>query len=243
MRRLFLLCLLCSSSVFAEENPAIDCFKALVSEPKFAAISTKLPLGDMREITFQMLANNTLPTKKETKLIAEWVDAKKICLDSGLEFAQKNYPPQIIPIAFEANNRVNAVAASLYNREFTYGAANKKIQSIADEYVNKLTAVSEQIKAEKAAQQLAQEQAKSQKDAQVKAQQDYERQVAAQRQADANARQQQLKAQEDAQRRQIAAQMLMNSMNRPTPYQIPVPPPTTRTVCNQNGTQTICNSN
>jgi hypothetical protein len=248
MRRFLWVCLLNCSAVCADEIPGIACFKQLVTEPKFAPIANKLPLGDIRDISFPMLANKTMPTKKESNLIAEWVEAKKGCFAVGLEYAQKNYPPQFIPLATEANNRVIAVAASLYNKELTYGSANKKIQAIADDYASKLTAVAEQIKSERAAQQLAQEQAKKQQDIQAKAQQDNDRRIAEQRQADADAQWQQQQAQADAQKRQLGVQMLMNNMNnnRPVPYQI-VPPPVLRpsvtTNCNQYGNQITCNSN
>jgi hypothetical protein len=247
MLRILLFGLMFSSFCYADENPVIACFKQLTSDPKFVPIANKLPLGDIREISFQMLANKAVPTKREIGLISDWMDARKSCFTIGLEYAQKNYPPQTIPLATETNNRVTAIIVNLYNKEITYGSANKQIQSIADDYANKLTAVVEQIKSEKAAQQLAEQQAKEQLEAQKKNQQDNDRRISEQRQADAIAQQQRLQAAADAQRRQLAAQNLMNNMNNNKPYQIPVPVPTIRPIittnCNTFGTQTTCNSN
>lgn len=173
---MFALCLLCCNPAHAEENPAIACNQQLVTEPRFAPITNKLPLGDMSDISFEKLAIKAIPTKKESKLIAEWVEAKNVCFNLGLEFAKTNYPPHLTALATEAKNRVTAVAASPYNGELSYGAANKQIQSISDDFRNKLTALVEQIKSE----QLAQEQAKTVQVNQEAAQLESDRRYAAQ---------------------------------------------------------------
>ena len=204
MRLIFALCLLCCSQVYAEENPAIACTQQLTIEPKFSPIANKLPLGDMRDIDFQKLTIKAKPTKKESKIISSWVDARNNCFNIGLEYAKKNYHPQLVSLAIEANNREMAVAANLFNRDISYGEANKQIQSISDDYRNKILALVEQVKAEKAAQQLAQDQAnKAQADKEA-AQRERDRQYAEQQQEQENARQ----AQIDAQKRQLGMQIL-----------------------------------
>lgn len=253
MRRVLALYVLCCFSAHAEENPAITCNQQLVTEPRFAPITNKLPLGDMSEISFEKLAIKAIPTKKESKLIAEWVEAKNVCFNLGLEYAKTNYPPQLTALAMEAKNRVTAVVANLYNGEYSYGTANKQIQSISDDYRNKLTALVEQIKSE----QIAQEQAKTVQDNQAAAQLENDRRYAAQQQAQAYAHQQQ-QEQADAQRRL----MLLNSMRLPpptpvvpyqvVPYQLPIRPsvvpypipvrPVTNTNCQQIGNAWSCQS-
>jgi hypothetical protein len=235
MRRMFALLLLCCSTVYAEENPAVACIEQLVTEPSFAPIANKLPLGDMSDISFEKLAIKAKPTKKESKLIAEWAEVHSSCFNQGLKYAKTNYPPQVVALAIEANNREIAVVASLFNKEISYGEANKQIQAIADDFRNKVTAVVEQIKSEQATKQLAQDQAKKSQDTQEAAQQESDRRFAAQQQAQA-----------DAQRRQLAAQMLLNSMRTPliapiVPYQMPVRP-SVNTNCYQNGNQISCTS-
>lgn len=228
MQRIFVLCLLICGEAYADENPAPACNRQLAQEPRFAAIANKLPLADIREISFENLANKAIPSQKERNALAEWVEAHKSCFQMGLEYGQKNYPPQLVALAIEANNKVIAVAASLYNKELTYGAANKQMQSIADDTRNKATAVVEQVKVEKAAQQQSQK---------AEAQRESDRRIAEQRQFEADSQRQQ-QAQADAQRRQLAARML------PPPYQIPVPVvrPTVTTNCSQLGNQWTCNS-
>lgn len=196
MRIIFALCLLCCSSAYAEENPAIACTQKLTTEPIFAPIANKLPLGDMRDISFEKLTIKAKPTKKESKIISSWMDARSKCFNIGLEYAKTNYPPQLVSLAIEANNQVMAVVANLFNRDISYGAANKQIQSISDNYRDKITALVEQIKADKAAQQSAQAQAN-------KAQADKE---AAQEEIDSRYAQQQ-QDQADAQRRQLRMQI------------------------------------
>lgn len=231
MRRMIALCLLCCSPAYAEENPGIACTLQLATEPKFAPIANKLPLGDMSDISFEKLAIKAKPTKKESKLIAEWAEVHSSCFNQGLKYAKTNYLPQVVALAIEANNRETAVAASLFNKEISYGEANKQIQAIADDFRNKLTAVVEQIKSEQAAKKLA-------KDTKDAAQWESDRRILEQQQA-----------QEDAQRRQLAGQILLNNMrnNQPAPfvplvpYQMPVRPSVT-TNCSQVGNQWICNS-
>ena len=243
MCRILALFLLFCSSVLAEENPAISCTQKLVTEPKFAPIAKKLPLGDMRDINFEQLANKAIPTQKEAKLIAEWVEARKSCFNIGLEYGEKNYPPQVGALAIEANNQVTAVIADLFNKKFSYGAANKQIQTIADDYRNKLTAVAEQIKNEQSAQQERDSQIAEQRQAQADAARQQKAQADEQREAQAYAQRQQ-EAQADDQRRQQAMQIyLMN--NKPfVPYktelyQMPVSPRVTSN-CSQIGNQWTC---
>lgn len=76
-----------------------------------APIANKLPLGDMGVISFEKLATKAVPSRKESKLIAEWIEARKVCFNLGLEYANKNYPPQIVALAIEAKNRETAVVA------------------------------------------------------------------------------------------------------------------------------------
>jgi hypothetical protein len=76
-----------------------------------APVANKLPLGEMRDISFEKLAIKAVPLRKESKLIAEWIEARKVCFNLGLEYANKNYPPQIVALAIEANNQETAVVA------------------------------------------------------------------------------------------------------------------------------------
>ena len=219
MLRMLALYLLCCNLAHADLSSVIACNRQLVIDPRFAPITNKLPLGDVSDISFEKLAIKALPTKMESKLIAEWVEAKNVCFNLGLDYAEKtNYPPQLTALASEAKSRVTAVVASLYNGEFSYGTANKQLQSIADDYRNKLTALVEQIKSER----LAQERDKTVQDNQAAALQQ--------------------QAQADAQRRL----MLLNSMRLPpptplVPYQIPVRP-VTNTNCQQIGNTWSCQS-
>lgn len=236
MRLVLALCLLCCSQVYADDNPAIACTQKLVTEPKFAPLANKLPLGAMSDIGFEKLAIKAVPTKKDSKLIREWAEAHGSCFNIGLEYAKTNYPPQLVALAIEANNREMAVAASLYNRDLSYGAANKQIQSISDDFRNKITALAEQIKSERASQQVAQEQAKKAQDEKMGEQQERERQYAEQQQAQA-----------DAQRRQLGLQLLQqqqqqqqNNYNQQMQIYQNRKPVTTN--CNGTGTSWTCYS-
>lgn len=247
MRRMIMLFLLCYSAAHADENPSIACGKKLVEEPKFSKIAKKLPLGDMRDITFEMLANKKTPTQQEINLIGEWVAEHQGCFKSGLEYAQKNYHPQLVALAIETNNKILVVAASLYGKELTYGAANTRIQSLADDFRNKITALAEQINSEKIAQELTKAEVKKRQELQEEAQRRNDRNIAEQRQTEYYERQRQQQAQENAQNQSLAAQFLMNNMNnRQSTYQVqpvPVLRSSVTTNCIKNGSLISCNSN
>lgn len=160
MRRILALCLLFCSHVYAEENPAIACYQQLATETRFAPIANKIPISNFGNISFEMLALKAKPTEKDSKLIAKFAKEQNSCFSLGLEYLQKNLPPEEVALVIEGHNRIIAVLASLSNREFSYGTGNKQIQSIADDLRNKLTLLLEQMKQAGDAAQAAQQQEK-----------------------------------------------------------------------------------
>lgn len=214
--------------------------------PRFSLIAKKLPIVDIREVSFENLANKSMPSEKERRALADWVEAHKACFQVGAEYAKEHYPSQIGAIAIEEDNRITAVIASLFNKEITYGFANKQIQSIVDDIRNRETAITEQVQQDKINQQFAQELTQKQQKEQESAKRIYDRRVIEQRQAQAEEQLQQQQAQEDAQTRQLKSQMLMNMINNNKPYQLPMPMPirpAVRTNCSQFGNQLTCTTN
>jgi hypothetical protein len=243
MKRLAIAFLFVSSLALADENPAPACYRELAEQARFAPISKKLPLADITNISFENLANKAVPTEKERKLLGEWVEAHKPCFQQGLEFANKNWLPQIAALAVEVDNNLTVIVASLFNKEISYGTANKKIQALADDLRNRVTGVVEQMKRENALTEAANTQVQNQREAQETARQESEKRFYEQRQAEAELRMQQQQAQEESERRQRAMQILGNfkPYQAPAPYQMQIRPNVT-TNCMQLGNQWTCNS-
>ncbi len=243
MRRVAMVYFFACGVAFADENPAPLCYRELAAETHFASIAKKLPLADFREISFENLADKTLPTEKERKLIVEWVEARKPCFQKGLTYSNENYPSQISAIAVEADNNLTAIIASLFNKEISYGAANKKIQAVVDGVRNRVTIIMDQIRRENNAKDEAIAQLQIQHDNQERIQRDIEKRFEEQMRANSEIRMQQQQAQANYERRQHAIQMLKNFQpyQAPAPYQIPIRPNVT-TNCSQIGNQWTCNS-
>jgi hypothetical protein len=57
----------------------------MTQQPQFAEIVGKIPLTDLTQISFAMLANEAYPTEKERREIAAWFDGHEACRKSGDE--------------------------------------------------------------------------------------------------------------------------------------------------------------
>ena len=251
MRWISFFYILLSGISYAQEDPTITCLKNFVGDQRFSPIENKLSLADARDTTFEMLANQALPSKKEQEAIAAWVTARKECVKEGDAFHRQNYPLQIVTIVTEGENNIGAIAADLYNRKLTYGNFNKRRQGIADDVMNKVAAVAQQMKTQQELQQKTEQQAKKQDDqrAQDAALAAQQRDMAEQRAVNERTyrAQQAQKQQDDLQRRQasdtLLNNILLNNM-RPQPYQaiqpFPMPAPSTNTNCYQTGNQLNC---
>ena len=223
-----------ATSCYAQQDPSIGCNRDLAADPRFASIADKLPLAGISEMTFEMLANEKSPNAKERKAISDWASSHKECTKLGETFRQQNYPPQVIALLIEADNSVVAVAADLYNRKLTYGAANKRLQSNLDDFRNRLAAIVQQIKNQREAQR---QEAAARQAAKEQAQQAQQAQEALEAQRASN--QAELQAQQaDQARRQAVIQQLLRNM-QPQPLPNPYLPKST-TNCTAFGNQINC---
>lgn len=187
-------------------DPVSRCSREMTQRPHFADIITKLPLSDVREITFAMLADQSFPTERERKEISAWFEEHEACRTAGDEFRRTQYPPDIYSLLQEGETGMRAIGVDLYNKKISYGEANKRIEHLANDVFGRLTQI---IKAYQAA---------------IAAQKATAAQQAQQQQAFADARQ----AQDQALRQQRAMLFLNNFMraNQPPPlifHPIPIP--------------------
>jgi len=252
----FVALMIASFACFALDDASDSCDAASANDARFALIASKLPLAGASLVPFQMLANESRPNPKEQKAIAEYVSAHRECVRRAEAFRTRN-PAHINAMLSEGENKIIAAFVDLYNKKLTYGAANRRLQAINDDYRIKIAFAMEQIRSGQAAAQQAE------RDRQTAAQQaERDRQAA---QARDEAAQRAAQAQyEDAQRQAdarqkdaIRQQLLLQMLQKPAvtyqplvPYQMPTRPstsmpvnPSTTTRCSWVGSQWTCYSN
>ena len=212
------------------QDPSAQCSIDLTSKPEFADIRDKLPIGDLREITFAMLANDALPSARERDGIAAWFAGREECRKVGESFRQANYPPEVNNQLTVSLTAFNEIGVDLYKGRISYGEANKRFGAARDELVTKITDIVQQYKKEIAAAQAQAAAQQSQAESQRLQAASQESQAAAQAEA----------------LRQQRMQMILN-YTRANRIQLPPPPnlqirqPVTSN-CVINGNQANCTS-
>jgi hypothetical protein len=220
----------------ADEDPSIQCGRDLAAESRFDAIRAKIPMPDIRNISFEMLANDAIPTPPERRAIAAWFAGQDDCKERGSSWRESHYPAEVNSTAMAFFTQWQLLGIQLVKGKIAYSDANKRLAVMRDDYVAKLTEIMKQYKQELEAQQAQearQAQAAADKRAQTQRERDRETQRLSQAAAEADAR-----AEEQRLRRQ---QMILNYMqsNR---YVLPMPRQPTQTNCTTVGNQTTCTS-
>ena len=222
-----------SSQVQSAQTPQVDpflqCLKDLAAEPQFEQLSHKLPLSNLANFTFAMLADESLPTPRERRDLYDWFERRDKCRQDSDALHRAQWPPEIYQVSTEGDAGIQAIGLDLYNRKITFGEANKRLEQLRNDIVAKLMPIIKQYQADIAEQNAAAE--RRQASAQQRAEQE-------QRYADAQAAQQELI-------RQQRAALFLNYMRamQPRPLQVPQlpsPPPTYNTNCSTYGNMTDC---
>jgi hypothetical protein len=245
MRFLILSIVLVSANAFAASDPSVECGQQLAKQPQFSLIAKKVPLTSIKDMTFDMLSNDSKPTPADRTQIHDWVTAHQECIRQGDDFRKTNYPPEVAAIVGEIDNKMIGVVADLYAKKLTYGQANKQLQAIFDDFTVRLSVIVQRVQADKLAADQAQKAQQAQQAAAQAAQEQQQRDIAAraqQAELDRQAQAQQAQAQADAARRQAALQYLSSHpIVAPQATFTPLPTQTqTRTNCQTYGNQTNC---
>lgn len=194
----------------------------LAADSKFSDIAGKLPLVSANHITFAMLADQSLPTPKERKEIAEWFDEREDCWNSTESLHRQQWPPELFQLVKQAGDSAREIGVKLYNRRVNYGTANGRIQELADRLTARMVPIIKQYQAEiaqqKAAVQAKADEAQRAADqaAELREQAAEQRNVQAQQYADARA------AQAEVLRLQ-RAQVFLNYMRAMQPRPVAAP--------------------
>jgi hypothetical protein len=109
-------------------DPYLACVRKLAFDAQFEELSKKLPLYDMTNITFAMLADNSRPTPQERKDLLAWFDKRDKCWKDGEPLHEQQWPPDIFQLSQEGNAELHNVGLDLYNGKATFGETNKRIQ-------------------------------------------------------------------------------------------------------------------
>jgi hypothetical protein len=182
----------------ANVDPGPACNQGVLQKPEFADIATKLPLADIRKITFPMLADESTATDQERQAISDYFSAHEQCNERVDDWRRSHYAPEFYQALTEADGQLLSIGVDLYNRKISFGEANKQIKQLTADAVAKITAMAQA------------------------------RQAALQAQADADVERENLaRAQEQDARRQRALLLLgmmrANQAAPIVPYRLPTP--------------------
>jgi hypothetical protein len=125
----------------ANDDPSGGCFAGIPINPELAAIAGKIPLGDSRMATLQMLSSKEVPTETEKQALSLWAKYRTECVERGRSFRARWAPPGWAT-AYE-NGQVSAMQAiaALYGGG-TYGQFNVDRQRIGAQLAANLEAAS-----------------------------------------------------------------------------------------------------
>jgi hypothetical protein len=132
--RWYCLCMLwaCAAGE-AAQDPAVACSAALRDDARFAAITQRLPLADLRTVSAEMRADSAYPDAQESTAISAWVQARRTCMAQGAEFRRLHVPQPLVEIEGAAEARLAAAAGELAARKLTYGAFAARALEIGNE--------------------------------------------------------------------------------------------------------------
>lgn len=110
----------------ARDDPSMGCFAEISVSSRFEPLRNKIAINLRPEnATLEMLADKSVPTEEERRLIGVYKIARDTCADQGASFRASYAPPGYVA-AFNGNLiRVNELLARLYGGDISYGEFNR----------------------------------------------------------------------------------------------------------------------
>jgi flagellar biosynthesis GTPase FlhF len=235
------------SSDTASIDPTTECITQIPLKKELQILNGKILLDGSVNYSFEMLANNNYPSKKEIKAIALWVNEHKRCKALGNEWRTSRYPAAPLALVDKLYSDNIFLAADLYAKKVTYGDFAKGVIKADQEFGVGIAALHEKLRQQQQAEQQKNDANEQQRQRESLAR----RQQSEQENRDALARQQQ---QEQAQQQQ-AALLQQQNLYRQQEYQRQVQEsnrnyqnairqnPSSTTNCQMVGNQMNCNTN
>jgi hypothetical protein len=119
-----------------QELAQIDtCFRRLAAEPSLSAIASQVALADVKNQTFEMLANTKTPTDDERIAIKQWATLTAGCYAEQDAFLSRwNVPAPIKALLGETRTASQNLRVLLFGGGITYGEYAAKRKSIGDAF-------------------------------------------------------------------------------------------------------------
>lgn len=105
-----------SCQSFAEtQDKTLHCLKGLKKDARFSSIANHVALDGQDVTKPQMITDKTRPDEQQKQAIADWIDARSLCV---------NLSPNKISIDLQII--FMSIVPDLYNGQLTFGEFNKK---------------------------------------------------------------------------------------------------------------------
>lgn len=141
-----------------------DCMAKKRSEPGLQAmLGSKVPLGDIREMTLAMMASTEKPTEEERKMIFRSLEITMGCQKNMLDVTRQYYAAPAVTTLEAAFNHALGLGLEAYHGRLTYGEWNRKVKELYTNYMQAMAQIEAELRNQNAeaaarAQQLANQQ-------------------------------------------------------------------------------------
>ena len=105
----------CQSFAGGQQDKTSQCLKGLKKDPRFSSIANHVALDGQDVTKPQMLSDNTKPDDQQKQALADWIDARSLCV---------NLSPTKVSVDLQI--LFMSVVPDLYNGQATFGEFNKK---------------------------------------------------------------------------------------------------------------------
>jgi len=129
--------------MISQSDPRLSCQSKWISDSRFNALSEKISLNGLTDVSFQMLADTGLPTSKDQQTISTWADEFKKCIFESSSFRTNNYSKELNAILEKEDNALIDMTVQLYLRKITYGSFNTGSQQISKDTSRNLNELSQ----------------------------------------------------------------------------------------------------
>jgi hypothetical protein len=192
--------------MISPQDPRIKCEGNWYSVADLSAISKRISLTGMGDISFQMLADNSTANQRDQQAIAVLAENQKKCIDESYGFRNQNYSKDLLAILDQEDLRILELNVDLYNKNLTYGKYNFARQQLAKDTRRKLDDLGEKLRLQAVRQEEAAKAEALAAEAAAKARQvafDERQRQEQQRRTEAAAREQAMKAAEARERADV----------------------------------------
>ena len=141
--------------MMSASDPRINCLIVIHMDPRFIQLSEKISLSGLTNLSFPMLADKTIPTANDRKLIALLAEEVKHCVNESANFRKNNYAKAVLDILEKEDASFLDAAMDLYSNKTSFGAYNLSIQQAAKDSLNRLQALEIQTQKQKIEQEEA----------------------------------------------------------------------------------------